>query len=93
MRIKPSVLQDYLRRNQLTDTELARLMGVCIAELTKILEGKPVGTDIIRKLIRYFGAAEARCFVNWKKQLNDGETVEALFDEDDRFSDGLCTGG
>jgi len=85
MKIKTKVLEGYLRHTQMTKTEFAQALGVNIYEVNKMLDGKRLSEETLRKFIRYFSADKAQRFV--KKTETCAERIEQLIDEDERFSD------
>jgi hypothetical protein len=50
----------------MSNAELARGMGVSLAEVAKMLDGEAVGVNTTRKFIRYFTADEAQDYIDWE---------------------------
>jgi len=65
MKIKTKKLRAYLIRKKMSNEELARAMGVSVAEIDKMLDGEAVGINTARKFIRYFSADEAQALIDW----------------------------
>ena len=66
MKVKTKLLRNYLKRKGMSNDELARAMGVSVAEVIKMLEGKAVGVNTARHFIRYFTADEAQRLIDWE---------------------------
>ena len=65
MKVKTELLQAFLDKYGITATILAREMGVAVAEVEKLLDGKAVNEETARRFIYYFGADEAVKMIDW----------------------------
>lgn len=65
MKVKTELLQAFLDKYGITAALLAREMGVAVAEVEKLLDGKAVGEETARRFIYYFGADEAVKMIDW----------------------------
>lgn len=65
MKIKTELLQAFLDKYGITAAILAREMGVTVAEVEKLLDGKAVNEETARRFIYYFGADEAVKMIDW----------------------------
>jgi len=66
MKVKRELLLKYLKKNNMTAADLAREIGVSLAEVEKMLNGETVGVNTARKFIRYFTADEAQRLIDWE---------------------------
>jgi transcriptional regulator with XRE-family HTH domain len=80
MKVRIEKLRQYLKENGMSNAELARDMGVSLAEVTKMLDGEAVGVNTTRKFIRYFTADEAQDYIDWEAI---GKTNPFAYEEDD----------
>lgn len=65
MRIKTQLLQAYIEKHRLSVDVLANEMGISVTEVEKLLSGEAVGEKTAEMFVDYFGAEEARKFVDW----------------------------
>ena len=65
MKVKTELLQAFMQKNELSAAILAREMGVAVAEVEKLLDGKAVSEETARRFIYYFGADEAVKMIDW----------------------------
>lgn len=65
MKIKKQVLQTYLDKLKMSAATFAQEIGVQAAEVEKMLNNIAVEERTARLLIDYFGAEEARHFIDW----------------------------
>ena len=65
MKVKTELLQAFLDKYAITAALLAREMGVAVAEVEKLLDGKAVNEETARRFIYYFGADEAVKMIDW----------------------------
>ena len=65
MRVKGKELKEILNDYVMSNTELAREMGVDVAEVEKLLYGESVGLETATKFIKYFGSYVAGRLINW----------------------------
>ena len=65
MKVKTELLQAFMQKCELSAAILAREMGVAVAEVEKLLDGKAVGEGTARRFIYYFGADEAVKMIDW----------------------------
>lgn len=66
MKIKKKVLQEYLDKFKMTAAAFAQEIGVETAEVEKMLNDNAVEEKTARLFINYFGAEEARHFIDWE---------------------------
>ena len=64
MKVKTELLQAFMQKNELSAAILAREMGVAVAEVEKLLDGKAVSEETARRFIYYFGADNAAEYIN-----------------------------
>ena len=65
MKVKTELLQAFLDKYGITAAILAREMGVAVAEIEKLLDGKAVNEETARRFIYYFGADEVVKMIDW----------------------------
>lgn len=66
MVVKKEKLKSFLDKEGLTKSEFAKLLGVDISEVDKMLSGESVGYDTSKKFIYYLKAYRAQKMINWK---------------------------
>jgi plasmid maintenance system antidote protein VapI len=66
MKIKGERLSRFLRRNGMTESGLARRMGVSPHELKRMLKGEPIDKETTECLVAYFGAETAQELIDWE---------------------------
>ena len=59
MKVKTELWQACMQKNERSAAILAREMGVAVAEVEKLLDGKAVSEETARRFIYYFGAEHA----------------------------------
>jgi|GEM_PF-1595348 len=66
MKVKRHLLIGFLKKNKMTQAELARKIGISTTEVNNMLDGKAVDINTARKFIHFFGADEAQRMIDWE---------------------------
>ena len=84
--IKGWKLEKYLNSKGKTVRDFADALDIEMKEAYRILSGGKVGLEIARRLINYYGAGQARKYIDWEAMgIKDPCHIDVNLSEQPRF--------